>query len=177
MKAQVDGLPTQSRSAQEHLWLWYGSTLANDPWVLGRLDGRLIQPCCAFPFPILAGDCSASDWTQACAPPSALSLSHIRVLRHARHKLGLVQRHSKKDDTSAHHTKTTPNHKGPRGSILHLSASFVSASLTNFDAQHSRVRRIGKEVANLLASGQSSARKLLVSLSSTTPLHAHVVCV
>jgi hypothetical protein len=52
MKAQVDDLPTQSKSAREHLWLWYGSTLPSGALlVLGRLDGRLTPPRIPLPHP------------------------------------------------------------------------------------------------------------------------------
>ena len=179
MKAQADDLPTEKRRVrQEHLRLWYGSTWPNGPLVVGRLDGRLIAHSPSpskDPSGRLFG-CGLDGSVHPAIRASALSLSHIKILRHTRHKLGLVQRQQgrRRHFCSSHKINAA---KPQRPACFHLaSASFVSASLTNFDAQHSRVRRIRKEVANLLASGQYFARKYR-TLPTTTPLHAHVVCI
>ena len=66
MEAQADGLPTGTgKSAKEHVRLWYrAARCPMEPLVVWM---AVWSSRVAFPFPILAGDCSAADWMEACA--------------------------------------------------------------------------------------------------------------
>ena len=77
-----------------------------------------------------------------------------------------VQRQQKGRHTCPSHGNNAISHK-PTWSHL---ASFVSFSLTDFDAQHSRVRRIRK-FGDLLASGRIFCKEILDS-----PKHNSTAC-